>query len=67
MFCFALIDKLRKKQTWKEYFTSQAIESKQRTCNHDSWNCDKLVRIIECTNCGKRSRIDDYVDLFPPK
>jgi hypothetical protein len=67
MFCLLLIDKSIRKQTWGKYFETEALKIKQRNCNHDSWNCDKQIRVIECTNCGKRSRIDDYVDLFPPK
>lgn len=58
------IDKTRKKLSWDEYLDKAAILSKQSRCEHKNWNCDTQIRVIECTECGKRACIKEYVNLF---
>lgn len=42
------------------------IRINELLCNHEHWNCDNQIRVIECKKCHKRSLIDDYVDLYSP-
>lgn len=36
-------------------------------CKHESFVMDKQIRVIECNQCGMRSKLEkDHVDLFAP-
>lgn len=36
-------------------------------CKHESFVMDKQIRVIECKQCGMRSKLEkDHVDLFAP-
>lgn len=67
VFIVMLLDKSRKKLSWKDYLEKSAQESKERTCSHEKWNCDISIRRIECCECGKRAWIEDYKDLYTNK
>lgn len=48
----------------KEGLEQQRIEMIQSKCKHETWNCDTQIRLIQCTKCGKKAWINDYVDLY---
>lgn len=37
---------------------------KQKTCGHKEFEQDIQIRTLQCKNCGMRSRLSDYVDLY---
>ena len=37
---------------------------KQKTCDHKEFEQDIQIRTLQCKNCGMRSRLNDYVDLY---
>jgi hypothetical protein len=40
---------------------------KRKFCRHTVYNCDKQIRVLKCTCCGKMAWIGEYVDLYPNK
>jgi len=40
------------------------IHKEQLKCPHRYWDCDVQIRTIECCQCGKRSTLNDYRDLY---
>jgi len=49
--------KIRVREMYKRY-------NKQLKCNHEKWDCDNQIRVIECKECGKRAWIDEYKNIY---
>lgn len=42
-------------------------EIKIETCDHDEWDMDTQIKVIECRKCGKRAWVKENRDLYSKK